>query len=238
MKKARVRAASAPMKEAQAAKAVDRAYEYISDQAISFGFHPGERINEVELAAVLGMSRAPVREALNRLVVAGLAAFEPGRGFFCRKLSASEVGELLEVRGDMELAAVKQACSVASDADIKTVLDDWKEVAAGNPSSIDEMVVVDEQIHQQTAALAGNAERLRFLQNINERIRFIRRIRLEGSAGSPSFIGEHLNILQAIADRDAGKAVTLMQRHLNTNSDDLKSSIHEGIARIYADKIV
>ncbi|MBP1861798.1 GntR family transcriptional regulator [Rhizobium herbae] len=217
---------------------VERAYAYLRDRTISFGFRPGERMNEVELAAILGMSRAPVREALNRLIVDGLVAFEPRRGFFCRKLSATEITELFGVRADLELSAVRQACAVASQSDIEIQQARWTDVETHKPGmAIDTLVEADEAFHLGIAALAGNAERLKYLRNINARIRFVRRINLEDPARRSASLGEHSLILDAISRRDADGAVALMQHHLSFSSEEVKSRIHEGLARIYAEEV-
>lgn len=59
--------------------AASRAYEYLLQQTVTFGIRPGDRVNEVQIAAALNMSRAPVREALNRLVTQGLVRSEGGK---------------------------------------------------------------------------------------------------------------------------------------------------------------
>ena len=59
--------------------------------AAAFEFKPEERINESELSKKLGISRTPLREALNRLVAEGLLTAREGKGFFCRSLCGMEV---------------------------------------------------------------------------------------------------------------------------------------------------
>jgi DNA-binding GntR family transcriptional regulator len=54
--------------------------------SVSFELKPGERLNEGEPAKRLGVSRTPLREALNRLNTEGFLRFTPGKGFFCREL--------------------------------------------------------------------------------------------------------------------------------------------------------
>lgn len=219
------------------ARAVERAYEYLHHQAVSFGIRPGERINEVEVAANLEMSRAPVREALNRLVMNGLVAFEPGKGFFCRKLSVKEVSELFELRSDMEASAVHSAVKTAKDEDIQAVREFWSDVVAqGNKMDIEALLNYDEEFHLKVIGLAGNSERVKFMQNINERIRFVRRINLESEGRRATIIGEHSQLLDAIAQRDENTALKLLESHLKFSHDDLRAYIHEGIARIYADE--
>lgn len=219
--------------------AVKKAYEYLRDKTIAFGFRPGERINEVELANVLDMSRAPVREALNRLVVGGFVAFEPGKGFFCRKFSVTEISELFGVREDLELAAARQACQNATDEQLATLMTNWQIIVETHTSmSIDELILSDEQFHIELASLAGNSERIRVLQNINERIRFVRKINIEREDRRINFVGEHTKIAQAFLMRDENLVMELMKYHLGLNSKELKTNIHEGLARIYAEEMV
>ena len=62
--------------------------------AITYCLRPGERINEVELARALNVSRTPLREALNRLVMEGFLTSRLNKGFFARSLDANEVFQL------------------------------------------------------------------------------------------------------------------------------------------------
>lgn len=219
--------------------AVKKAYDYLQEKTIDFSLRPSERINEVELASRLSMSRAPVREALNRLVMGGFVVFEPGKGFFCRKFSVTEISDLFGVREDLEIAAVGQACHKATDEQLTVLLANWQSISQAHPSiPIGELILSDEQFHLSLVALAGNLERIRVLENINERIRFVRKISIEKEERRRAFVGEHDKILDAIAERDERKAVETMKYHLGFNSLELKGNIHEGLARIYAEEVL
>ncbi|WP_369721563.1 GntR family transcriptional regulator [Bradyrhizobium sp. LLZ17] len=88
---------------------VDRVYEQLKAMAVSYEFKPGERLNEGELAKRLGVSRTPLREALNRLNTEGFLRFTPGKGFFCRELDAHEIFDLYELRKSIEVASIRLA---------------------------------------------------------------------------------------------------------------------------------
>src|ERR1700743_403542 len=88
---------------------VDRVYEQLKAMAISYEFKPGERLNEGELAKRLGVSRTPLREALNRLNTEGFLRFTPGKGFFCRELDAHEIFALYALRQSIEVAGERFA---------------------------------------------------------------------------------------------------------------------------------
>ncbi len=219
--------------------ALQRAFDHLHAMAVRFDILPGERINEVEVAEQLNMSRAPVREALNRLVMNGLMDFEPGRGFFGRKLRLREISELFAIRADLELPAVRAACKNATDENIAAAADAWELIVQKQDEmDIEELVDCDERFHLGLAKLAGNTERIKFMKNINERIHFVRRIYLETEGRRNTIINEHSQVLAAIADRDEDNAVRLMAHHLDFCPDVLKSHIFEGIARIYADEVI
>ena len=72
-------------------------------------FAPGERLNEVHLAARLGVSRTPLREALNRLAAEGAVEARPRLGYFVRPLSSEELGQIYDIRPLLDPAALRLA---------------------------------------------------------------------------------------------------------------------------------
>ncbi len=219
--------------------AVKHAHDYIKEKVIDFIIPPGEHINEVELAEALGMSRAPIREALNQLYIGGFVTFQSGKGFFCRKFSAKDVADLLELRADLESAAISHIGNKEARPDILAIYSTWKEVATKHREmNMDELVNADEDFHVKLAALAGNEERVKILRNINERVRFIRKIALEKEPRRSNFIGEHLKICEALMQQDQAELIKLLDYHIGINSSQLKPIIHEGLARIYAEEIL
>lgn len=218
--------------------AVKRAYDYIKHGIIEFELMPGSRINEVELAAALDMSRAPVREALNRLVDGGFVTFLPGKGFFCRRLTLSDIADLYEVRFDLETAAVRKACGKHDDPAVAELADFWDSIAERQQSmTIDELIAADEEFHMRIARIAGNAEREKLLQNIYERIRFIRRIHIETEPRRTEFVREHVRLVEAIRRNDPEEATATIALHLGANSRELNDDIREALARIYAEDL-
>lgn len=215
--------------------AVKRAYDYLKGLTVDFTVHPGAQINESEIANQLQMSRVPIREALNRLVVGGFATFEPGKGFFCRKFSETEMKELYEVRLDIELGAVRQACQCENKSDIEAIIEECKRLAeCYKEKEQKELTLMDEAFHLRIAALCGNMERVSFLQNIFERIRFVRKINIEDEASRATLIGDHLKLMDAIRNQDETAATELLLLHLGVDSQELKENIRTGMLRIYA----
>src|SRR3954451_20809601 len=96
----------------------DKVEAVLREQIIRGERAPGDRLNEVEIAAELAVSRGPVREAMQRLARDGLVRIESHRGAFVRALDAREVRALFEVRSSLECQAAALAAERAGPEDI------------------------------------------------------------------------------------------------------------------------
>src|SRR6185312_12097300 len=96
----------------------DQAEAALRDQILSGHRAPGDRLNEVEIAAELGVSRGPLREAMQRLARDGLVVVQPHRGSYVRNLEPDEIVELYDVRIALECAAARLAAERRTDADV------------------------------------------------------------------------------------------------------------------------
>jgi len=102
---------------------VDHAYEEIWKRVIMIGGNEEQRLSDVTLAEQLGMSRTPVRQALERLVQEGLVRSDPRRGFWTRTYTSRDIHEIYELRGALEVLAVRLAAPNLRREDLKTHLD-------------------------------------------------------------------------------------------------------------------
>jgi DNA-binding GntR family transcriptional regulator len=102
---------------------VDHAYEEIWKRVIMIGGSKEQRLSDVTLAEQLGISRTPVRQALERLVQEGLVRSDPRRGFWTRTYTAQDIHEIYDIRGALEVLAVRLAAPRLSQEDIQAQLD-------------------------------------------------------------------------------------------------------------------
>ncbi|WP_171172707.1 GntR family transcriptional regulator [Ruegeria sp. HKCCA0370] len=212
---------------------VDDIYDQVKAMAVSFRLRPGDRLNEVALSRDLGVSRTPLREALNRLVAERLFDFRPGQGFFCRRLDAQSVFDLFELRQIIESAAARSACARATDEDLQMLRDELYETGIDITGlTIEEAVTRDEAFHQGIAKLSGNMELLQTLTRINERIRYIRWISMSMDRVQKSK-DEHKHVMQALLDRDADEAARVLAAHITKRMDQVQDAVRHGITSIY-----
>jgi DNA-binding GntR family transcriptional regulator len=196
---------------------------------IEFELRPGERLNEMQLTETLDVGRTPLREAINRLLAEDLVEFRPNRGFFIRQVDVKEIEDLFEMRGIVEVAAVRFVVARANDFDIESLADHWATVLRNYPgSNPDDLVRQDAMFHERLAALSGNSAVLASVRGINSRIHFVRWADLHGDDRKRTF-EEHGAILSAIAARDADRAAALMFDHVTHRVGGLRRAIADGL---------
>ena len=215
--------------------AVDRVYEELKSLAISYAIKPGSRLNEGDIARQHGVSRTPVREALNRLTAAGFLSFTPSQGFFRKPLDPTEVFDLYEMRQAIEVASARLAGARATDAGLQEL--DWFLAVSEHSADslpVEHLVRFDEEFHERIVRMSGNREMLSCLMNVNERIRFFRWVDME-TGRRKSTQHEHRQVLTALQARDGDGAASLLHAHIARRREQIIAQVREGYARIYVD---
>lgn len=211
-----------------------RVYDELRRMAMEYRFKPLERINEVELAARLNVSRSPIREALQRLVTEGLITFQQNRGFFCRGFYVEEILDLTEVRILLEERAVLDATRRAGADALRELLDWWEKTAArADALSSAQLTAKDEEFHMRIADLSGNPELARMIGGINTRIHFVRQIEVEKHRRLSTTYTEHRAVAAAMLAGEADRAARMMHDHIRISAADAMETVREGLARMF-----
>lgn len=213
----------------------DRVYANLREMAIRFKLKPGERLTELDIAERFSVSRTPVREALNRLVNEGFLVADGARGFAVRELDPKQCFDLYELRLALESTAVRLAVERATDEEL-ALLSKMAKRANREPAdcTVERIVELDEQFHEQIAVLSGNAQLAETLRAVNARIRFVRLIDMEDRPRSRS-LGDHITVARALEARDAETAIKAIQQHVTRKMQDMVQVVRRGIARIYVE---
>lgn len=178
---------------------------------------PGNRLPHEELANQLGVSRTPVREALERLFQEGYVSRIPRRGFFVAEIDAKEVEEIYQLREALEVYALRmtmrRGLPVDGLAELEALCRRYEELADRNLTM--ERVLLDRDFHITLAGLAGNKQIVNSISAVFDKI--MQKRRVEGYASSDGMkpYNEHIKLLDALRAGDAAGAEALLTQHLN-----------------------
>lgn len=187
----------------------------VRDMIIEGHLAPGDRVNEVVLGQILGVSRTPLREAIKTLASEGLLEAVPARGAVVRSPTLEDVADCLAVLAALEQLAAKLACANASDAGLA-------EVAALHAAMMQHYAARDrmayfklnQAIHSGIARLSGNRT-LAELHGITQaRMRRVRFLGHEGEKHWAAAVAEHVEMDTALAQRDGSALAEIVGRHL------------------------
>lgn len=213
---------------------VNEVYNRIKEMAVLYDILPGERINEVDFSKRFGVSRSPLREALNRLVAEGLVEFVPNRGFFVRKLHKKDVYNLYQVREIVEIGGIKLSIDKATDKEIEELESFWNSVIKKSEYlTARELLEYDEEFHIMLIKLSKNEELVRTLKSINERIKFVRWVDLQGERANKAY-QEHQDIVAQLKCRNEKEVVRLLSLHISRRMEEITKMLNASIIKLYS----
>ena len=197
----------------------DFVYHEIKRQIITSELKPSEPINEIKTASELGISRTPLREALQRLEIEELIIRQTNGRLKVAPISIQEAKEIYNVRALLEGLIVKEAAVKVNEDDIQKLrlYTNLLNEAAENDRR-DDVVNFGNEIHAFLYQISGNHTAVKILKNMNDKISRYRRLGPKDSiTRSKKAASEHKKLTEAIAERDPIKAENLMKEHINNS---------------------
>jgi DNA-binding GntR family transcriptional regulator len=184
-------------------------------RAIAAGeLRPGERIRQEEVANALGVSVAPVREALATLEQEGQVAYRPRRGYFVAELDMAELEEIYGLRRLLEERAARAALPELDDAAIERIAASANECAdAAESGDVAAELAANRRFHFGILEAAGQAQALRLIRLLWDSTEAYRAIYYNSPESRRSSLDAHERILGAIRDRDADRLVAELDAH-------------------------
>lgn len=177
---------------------------------------PGQTLPENEVAALLGVSRQPVREALIRLSEGGLVRILPQRGTLVTRISLSGVAGGRFVRDSVERAVVRRAAleAPAGATDAMHRIIDAQESALAREDHRG-FLALDDELHSSFAAAMGHPSTWAALAGVKLQMDRVRYLSIPDAAPSETLIQQHRAIVAAIGRRDPDAAEEAMRQHLS-----------------------
>jgi DNA-binding GntR family transcriptional regulator len=193
-----------------------QAYEAIRDRLIMLDIRPGEPLNDDALAQQIGTGRTPVREALKQLEIDRLVVVYPRRGTFATTVDITDLAYISEIRSELEPLAAARAAKTAGTAARERLAElgrNLGDLAAG-VADRRELIQRDVEVHREIYRACGNPYLEDILvrqDNLATRIWCLFIDRLPDLAGH---VGEHRELLEAIAEGAAEDAARLALDHV------------------------
>jgi DNA-binding GntR family transcriptional regulator len=193
----------------------DRVREAIVDGTLA----PGEVVRDTELAAWLGVSRTPVREALLRLGETGLVRAAPGRSTVVAEIDLAEVREAHAVVVSMHRLAVAEAVARLTPADLDAMRRANERFAAAlEERDTDAALAADDEFHAVAVDASGNRALATVLDQFSPVVRRLERLRFASHAGEES-VALHDRLVRACAEGDAEAAADVAFRTWQSLAD-------------------
>ncbi|MCI9336920.1 MAG: GntR family transcriptional regulator [Lachnospiraceae bacterium] len=186
-------------------------------QAILTGeLKPGERLMELHLADRLGVSRTPVREAIRRLELEGLATMIPRRGAVVAEITEKSMSDVLEVRRTLDALCAELACDRITEESLirlqKACSHFEQCVAAGNAKKIAQ---ADVALHDIIVQATGNQRLIQMVNNLSEQMYRYRFEYIKDSSQHETLVKEHRIIYESIVNKDRDTAAAAAKLHID-----------------------
>ena len=193
----------------------DIAYAKLHEMIATGEIAPGERVMEVELAQLTGLSRTPVREAIRRMESDGLLVHQARVGAVVRRLDHQEIVELYEMRIVLERAAASMAALHISSGELsllQRVNDDMREATTSS-----ERARLNAEFHSDIFKAARNRFLLENFATLANVLLLLGATTLHSEVRLEKAYEQHQSIINAIAARDANQAALAMETHMHAS---------------------
>lgn len=204
------------MQESSPSPLNQQAYDQLLDLLLQGKLGPGTQLDELLLSAELGISRTPLRSAINQLARDGLVEYVPYRGNFVRKWSLKEIEDLFQVRIALEMLAVRLAIPKLSNEDIDeigAILDQVDQTLL--QEDLPAYAEADRRFHRYIIDKTGNRTLIDTLERMSLQIQMIRTFANQDPDVVERTRHERPRILEALSARNADSAAHLMQEHID-----------------------
>jgi DNA-binding GntR family transcriptional regulator len=194
---------------------VDYAYEQIWRRVIMIGGSEEQRLSDVTFSEQLGMSRTPVRQALERLVQEGLVRSDPRRGFWTNTFTAQDIHEIYDLRSALEALAIRLAAPLLSQEALKKHLEALYAVRVElDAHPVLRFLEVDIGFHMLITRASGNGRLIHSLSMLRSQLCMFQMQDTFYPKRMEMALNDHEQILLALLAANVDDAVDCLSRHI------------------------
>ena len=198
-----------------------RIFEKLREHIMTCELQPGSELREGELAVRYGVSKSPIRDALQKLEFEGLVQIVPRQGHRVLPISIADARDILELRETLERAAVRKIVAEASDEDLEQL----NRFRIADTSSVNVFARYNRKFHSELNELAANKRQSQIMHNLMENYDRLCIISLS-SRHQPAntmatALQEHIEIIDALQARDHRIAAQRSARHIKKSQTQI-----------------
>lgn len=194
-----------------------RAYEELKQSIQDATFAPGAFLSERQLATRLGMSKTPIKAALERLEAEGFVAVSPQQGIVVCALSVHEIADQFEIRLALESFVLRSLAGSLNPAQTVRLRENLRQQQhAAKTDDLAAAIALDTEFHTLFCEFLGNREILRVMLQLREKMhRVVARVFEQSMHRLTASYREHKAIADAVLEGHGDRAVTALEEHLN-----------------------
>lgn len=193
----------------------ERVLDVLRDAILNGDFKPGQPLVESELATQMGISRAPLREALQILNTEGLLETVPYHGTTVKRLAKKDIEELYGLRSVLESFAIQRIIALKKSEVIERLRQNFTDMlAAAEAGDLKALNQTDRDFHDMLIVASDHSLLLSTWNVVAMRVRQVMALRNKRFTDIKEIAYNHLAIIEAIAAGDEERAVTLIREHI------------------------
>ncbi|MBJ7538109.1 GntR family transcriptional regulator [Marinomonas transparens] len=186
-------------------------------------YQTGERLNEVALSTEFGVSRTPIREALQKLTKSGLVEQIHRKGVFVRQPGPVELIELFEMMAELEASCGRLAALRISEVALEKLREaNGKCKIAMTAGEADTYYYANEVFHMIIYRESGNSILEQETKRLHQRLKPYRRLQLQVRGRMPQSMSEHEQIVEALTQGESDKAAQLLRGHVTIQGEKFR----------------
>lgn len=209
-----------PLNQIETRSLREQVLDTLRDAIIGGDLKPGQALRETDLSSQLGVSRAPLREALQILASEGLVEVVPYRGTAVRRLTKTDIEELYSLRSVLEAFAVRRIIGLGNPEDVKILRQCYDDMlAAAETGDLKQINLVDRAFHDTLIELSGHSLLQSSWNVVSMRVRQVMALLNRRNTDLKQIAYNHTPIIEAIEKGDEKNAVRLIEKHIAASGD-------------------
>jgi DNA-binding GntR family transcriptional regulator len=202
-------------------------FDLVKNAILANNYSPNQRLNEVELSSSLGVSRGPIREALQKLSYEGLVRLVPNKGAFVINFTLKEVEDIFELREYLEVMAVRLAAQRADQSDYRKLSELLKATEQIIEKNRNASYPWDSDFHVKIAQCTYNQELAEYINRLNAQTHLIRYRSGSRPGRAAGAFKEHVEIYRSLCEKNCEKSEHLMMQHIRTAKNNIMNFISD-----------